>query len=128
MKPQMPQVDAACWIALGMAIASPEFALKLVNNVGKHVFGMDETMDTIYGLVEIIASEGKIPDRQRIQLAQKLGIQLINGDKFSTALLQCLAREDANAWKHRDNELMKLAKFVELATTRIKNIALRNSR
>lgn len=126
--PESPQLDAVAWIALGMAIANRTFARQLLDQVGSRAFQLDEVMDQVYSLVEAAVAmdqPGKLPDHQRLALAKTLKVPIINGEKLSTAILRLLSHEDESAWTNRDNELMKLAKFVELSTNRIKRIAYR---
>lgn len=129
--PAIPPLDAVAWIALGMAIANRPFARQLLDQVGPRAFQLDETMDATYTLIEAITAidqPGRMPDHQRLALAKTLNIPIINGEKLSTAILRLLSKEDENAWANRGNELMKLAKFVELSTSRIKRIACQPSR
>lgn len=127
MTAETANLDAVAWLALGMAVANRAFARKLTRDVGSRPFKLDSAMEEVYGMVEVIADiEGQLPMHQRTMIAQLLGIPTINGEKLSDAIVNLLAKEDSDLWQHRDNELMKLAKFVGQATTRMKLIATRS--
>ena len=105
--------DGVCWIALGLAMVSKEFADALYLRVGPNAF--DGLARVCYDLIEL----EDVPAIRR-------ALGLSADGKLSGAVLKYLEREANERWRfktRRDSRSKELTKIIEDATMELAHLA-----
>ncbi len=92
----IPLIEPIRWMAIGAALASEKFSLRLSKEVGSNAF--DGPSRDAYGYIEQIAAGLPLAEAE---LCKIVGLQKINGDKTSDLMLRALAKEAEAAWMIR---------------------------